>query len=68
MGGGGDGGRSEREREGWGEEERPREVYILGAPSEDVKLKDRDVVVECEVDGGLERHGLQRGVNGVGFH
>ena len=36
------------------------------APAEDVKLKDGDVVVAGEVDGGLEGHGLQRRADGVG--
>lgn len=31
----------------------------LEKPGEDVKLKDRDVVVAGKVDGGLESHGLQ---------
>lgn len=31
----------------------------LEEPGEDVELKDGDVVVAGEVDGGLERHGLQ---------
>lgn len=34
---------------------------------EDVKLKDRNVVVAGEVDGGLEGHGLQAGADGVHF-
>ena len=39
-------------------------MYI---PGEDVELKDRDVVVDGEVDGGLQSHGLQGGVDGVHF-
>ena len=34
-------------------------------PAEDVKLKDGDVVVAGEVNGGLEGHGFQRRANGV---
>jgi len=34
-------------------------------PCEDVKLKHRDVVVDGEVDGGLQGHGFQGGVDGV---
>lgn len=37
----------------------------LEKPGEDVKLKDRDVVVAGEVDGGLESHGLQAQADGV---
>lgn len=33
--------------------------HYLEEPGEDVKLEDGDVVVACEVDGGLQSHGLQ---------
>jgi hypothetical protein len=33
--------------------------HYLEEPGEDVKLKDRDVVVAGEVDGRLESHGFQ---------
>lgn len=35
------------------------ESFYLEQPGEDVELKDGDVVVTGEVDGGLESHGLQ---------
>ena len=34
-------------------------------PCEDVKLEDRDVIIDSDVNGGLEGHGLQGGVDGV---
>ena len=34
-------------------------------PGEDVILKYGDVVVDCEVNGGLQCHGLQRGMDGM---
>lgn len=43
----------------------PRTLYFyvllsyLEEPGEDVKLKDRDVVIAGEVDGGLQGHGFQ---------
>lgn len=40
-------------------------VYYLKQPGEDVKLKDRDVVIASEVYGGLEGHGLQTGADGM---
>ena len=41
------------------------EATAKAIPAEDVKLKDRDVVIAGEVDGGLEGHGFQRRANGV---
>ncbi len=34
-------------------------MWRIASPGENVKLKHRDVVVDCEVDGGLESHGLE---------
>lgn len=43
----------------------PERFVYLEQPGEDVELKDRDVVVACQVDGGLEGHGLQAQADGV---
>ena len=40
-------------------------AVAVAVPAEDVKLKDRDVVIAGEVDGGLQSHGLQRRANRV---
>lgn len=37
----------------------------LEQPGEDVELKNGDVVVAGEVDGGFKRHGLQARADGV---
>ncbi len=40
-------------------------IHYLEEPGEDVKLKDRDVVVAGEVYGGLKGHGLQSRADGM---
>lgn len=42
-------------------------VDYLEQPGEDVKLKDRNIVVAGEIYGGLEGHGLQSRADGVKF-
>lgn len=42
-------------------------MNYLEKPGENVKFKHGDVVIACEVDGGLEGHGLQAGTDWMKF-